>query len=535
MTQNVTTYHYDNARTGWNRYETKLRPARVASPKFGFLFQQAVDDIVYAQPLYVQSVHLKGSRRNVVFVGTESGTIYAFDADKPNGGKPLWTRSLISAANGETGPGVTLGVITATPVIDVPRRWMYVIGYLKDKNGNLFFRLHAIHLKDGKDAIKPAVLNQNTIPQVPGTGDPPHPNPTGMIYFDPAQHFNRAALLLAYGKVYVGFGSHGDQAPYHGWVMGFHAKNLKLIGPPFCSTPDASSSGLGLDDPEIGGSFWQSGWGLAADGDGYIYGMTGNGLFINPSKPHPPRNYADSLVKLNAKLKLVGSFTPSNYSFLAVNDTDYGSGGPVVIPNKADKGKKEVIGCGKEAVVYLLDRKAMTPAKLHQTGNQMSLLALVTSPQAHPITPDGSGPGVWGGPAYYGGSLGNIVYYCGDHGPLQAITIKNGTLAPQMVAPAIPSQTPPSELFPGEGGVIPIVTSHGSKPHTGIVWVITRVPDNVTDLRLRAYDAEDLTKPRLFDAAVGTWSGSGAFLAPVVANGKVYVASDRVLTVYGLK
>ena len=104
-----------------------------------------------------------------------------------------------------------------------------------------------------------------------------------------------------------------------------------------------------------------------------------------------------------------------------------------------------------------------------------------------------------------------------------------------MVTPAIPNQTPPSEQFPGEVGVIPIVTSHGSKPHTGIVWVITRVPDNVTDLRLRAYNAEDLTKPRLFDAPIGKWSGSGAFLAPVVANGKVYVASDRVLTVYGLK
>ena len=104
-----------------------------------------------------------------------------------------------------------------------------------------------------------------------------------------------------------------------------------------------------------------------------------------------------------------------------------------------------------------------------------------------------------------------------------------------MVAPGTPNQTPPSEQFLGEGGVIPVVTSHGPKRHTGIVWVITRVPDNVTDLRLRAYDAEDLTKPRLFDGAIGTWSGSGAFLAPVVANGKVYVASDRVLSVYGLK
>ena len=125
--------------------------------------------MVYAQPLYVEHQHMKKARRNVVFVGTEAGTVYAFDADKPNGGSPLWTRFLVNTAAGETGPGVTLGVIAATPVIDVARRRMYVIGYLKNRFNNLFFRLHAIALKDGKDVVKPAVLDQNTIPQVTGT------------------------------------------------------------------------------------------------------------------------------------------------------------------------------------------------------------------------------------------------------------------------------------------------------------------------------------------------------------------------------
>lgn len=111
MATHVETYHYDNARTGWNKREKHLTPAKVGSPKFGLLFEQSVDDMVFAQPLYVEGLRIKKHKRNVVFVGTEAGTIYAFDADKPNGGNPLWTRSLVNAAAGETGPGVTLGVL----------------------------------------------------------------------------------------------------------------------------------------------------------------------------------------------------------------------------------------------------------------------------------------------------------------------------------------------------------------------------------------------------------------------------------------
>src|ERR1039458_4101356 len=33
----VTTYHYDNNRTGWNQHETVLTPANVAIPSFGLL------------------------------------------------------------------------------------------------------------------------------------------------------------------------------------------------------------------------------------------------------------------------------------------------------------------------------------------------------------------------------------------------------------------------------------------------------------------------------------------------------------------
>ena len=42
----VTTYHYDNYRTGWNSHESVLTPTNVASSSFGLLTTVAVDDQV---------------------------------------------------------------------------------------------------------------------------------------------------------------------------------------------------------------------------------------------------------------------------------------------------------------------------------------------------------------------------------------------------------------------------------------------------------------------------------------------------------
>jgi hypothetical protein len=40
----------------------------------------------------------------------------------------------------------------------------------------------------------------------------------------------------------------------------------------------------------------------------------------------------------------------------------------------------------------------------------------------------------------------------------------------------------------------------------------------------------------LFDAEIGPWNpsgpGTGAFLVPLIVNGKVYIAADHVLIVY---
>src|SRR5437899_5129671 len=68
----VTTYHYDNHRTGWNSHETVLTPANVASGSFVFLKTVVLDDQVDGQPLVVPGVTITAGdhqgKHDVVYV-----------------------------------------------------------------------------------------------------------------------------------------------------------------------------------------------------------------------------------------------------------------------------------------------------------------------------------------------------------------------------------------------------------------------------------------------------------------------------------
>src|SRR5260370_25334402 len=98
----VITYHYDNGRSGQNLNETALTLANVNSTKFGKLGAFVVDGKVDGQPLYLSAVNISGVNKNVLYVVTEHGSVYAFDADIVSGNTAtfLWEKSTL--LTGET-------------------------------------------------------------------------------------------------------------------------------------------------------------------------------------------------------------------------------------------------------------------------------------------------------------------------------------------------------------------------------------------------------------------------------------------------
>src|SRR6185312_14598551 len=127
LAANVTTYHYDNLRTGWNSKERALTPNTVLNGLNGKTFKLTasvpLDDQVDAQPLLIRQQTIQGQgTHDVVYVVTANNTLYAIDAEsgqilrQRNFGPPVPQSALPGACDNN---GTNVG-ITSTPVIDRP-------------------------------------------------------------------------------------------------------------------------------------------------------------------------------------------------------------------------------------------------------------------------------------------------------------------------------------------------------------------------------------------------------------------------------
>src|SRR5262249_49257201 len=253
---NVLTYHYDPLLLGQDTQETNLTPGNVNQNNFGKLASMPVDGNTYATPPNVHGLTIGGVAHDVAFVPTEHDSLYAFDIVKneTTGAvtvTQLWQRSFINAAAQITSvpqPEVISGDIvpeigiTGAPAIDYDATTgvgtLYLVAKTKEGRGggtHYVQKLYAINLNSatGADMTAPYTIgdthgsatfaNETTDIVVPGTGAE---SSGGMVKFSALKENQRPSLQLLNGRVYVGWASHGDNGPYHGWIVGFNETTL---------------------------------------------------------------------------------------------------------------------------------------------------------------------------------------------------------------------------------------------------------------------------------------------------------------------
>jgi len=544
---NVVTQHYDISRSGLNSNETILTPANVnmtANPNgFGKLFSYSVDGWVYAQPLYLPGVTLgsgtpqAGRTHNVLFIATQHDSVYAFDADSNAGANanPLWHITLLDALHGATSGATTMPNgdvstgdivpeigITGTPVIDPATNTIYVVGKTKEIAGGscststpcYVQRLHALDVTSGAEKFGgPMALSGS----VPGNGSG---SSGGTLNWDPKWEHNRPGALLLNGIVYLGFGSHGDNGPWHGWILAYNASTLQRTGM-WCASPNGSADGI-----------WMSGSGLAADVPdpvghpfGRMFTSTGNGSHSAPVNSTVPliydntMNYGDSIIKLdlangvptmNSGGTVVGDdFTPHDQANLNNGDTDQASGGVLLLPDAVGGGKHLLTQVGKTGRVYVLDRENLggyNPNNTTDPGEKASVA------------------GMWSMPAYWNGN----IYYWGSGDTLKAFSISNGVLSS--------SPTSSSSESYGFPGATPTISANGTT--NGIVWSIKSDAYGSQGREvLFAHDATNVATTLYSSDNNVTRDNPGnavKFTVPTVINGKVYVGAELQISVFGL-
>ena len=271
--QDWTTYHADNARTGY------LPVSNFTTATAGWT-SPALDGDIYGEPLVF---------RGDVFLATENNSVYALDGTT---GNILWQRNLGPPVAANTLPCGDIGPvtgITGTPVIDPSTGTIYVV---------TFSEMH--HTMWGLNVSTGSVVLQRA-------ADPPG--------FNDSTEQQRTALTLANGVVYFGYGGlAGDCGIYTGWVVGLAVNGTGPIH--YYRLPS-----------ENGGGIWATS-GFAVDQSGNLYVATGN------TASTTTYDFGEAVLKLSPKLSMEQYFAPTNWVIMNQDDADIDSVGPAIVgPN----------------------------------------------------------------------------------------------------------------------------------------------------------------------------------------------------------
>ena len=485
----VLTNHNDAARSGANLHETILSPANVNQQHFGMIFKHVVDDQVYSQPLVATGLSVNGGTHDLVYITTVNNSVYAFDANDATATKPMWHVNFGTPANLNSADFGCLDIngnmgIIGTPVINAEKTAIYVVALTKAGH-HYEQRLHALDLTTGAD-----------LPGSPATIEAPG--------FDPLMQNQRPALFLDRGNVYIGYASHCDKEPYHGYLLSYDASTLKQSAV-FNTSPGGE-----------GASIWQSGQAPAVDDQGNIYLVTGNGSWNGTAQ------LSESFIKLDPQLHVLDWFTPTNHFDLDKTDDDLDSSGATLVPGKAP-GTQLVLGGGKRGVLYTLDTQHFG----HLGDNHAIQHFQATGSHLHSIV------------YWKSAKSGDLLYIWGQRDRARVYKLDAGRIGETPVQSR-------AETNEGHPGAMLSLSANGDED--GILWAaIHATGDSWHESRpgvLHAYLADDIRQElwnSLQNPARDDCNNYSKMAPPTVTKGKVYLSSFGTenigtgqLCVYGL-
>ncbi|MGA8150836.1 MAG: hypothetical protein WB952_07795 [Terriglobales bacterium] len=532
---NVLTWQNNIWRDGKNATETTLTQATLNSSQFGKICSTApgaIDGQIYAQPLVVTG-SIPG-HNHVVYIETQNDSVYFIDGDSPN----CAVIKRISLLQDDEEPVECHDVggrecttfnpivgIVGTPVIDISSNTMYLVTWTESTAGTcstqvsrscFTHRLHALDITTGAEKYKGPV----TIPSVT----------IGESTFFPIKELQRPGLLLlphveanGHSAVYVAFSSMdgsgvvGKSIP-NGWVFSFDAKNLSVAPVAWTTTPDGE-----------GGGIWMSGAGLAAaidkpGGNQYIFVATGDGTF---DAENGGSDYGDSFVKLTTNLTVSDYFTPYNQYCDDFEDTDFGSGGVMLMPNGTASSTIDfAIANGKDGNIYVMDRanaggyQGPNLDTCPTSGTNLNYESFSASTKRFYST---------------GAFWNNHLYSIANNSPLRKYKISGTSCDP---APICTTPTASTAISFGFGSA-PGISSNNNITGTAIAWAIkgNGWPTENQNVHpapavLYAFDAEHNTShliPELWDSTQcptrDIAGNSTKFAVPTIANGRVFIGT----------
>jgi hypothetical protein len=380
---------------------------------------------------------------------------------------------------------------------------LYVMIYTQDASGPAY-RIHALDLGSLTDKVPPQLVTAS------------HTLSNGTTYdFTAKYQRQRPALLLLDGYVYAGFGSFCDSAPKQsrGWILGWQTGSL---------TPLAGNQLMDMlatsPDKFYLSSIWMSGYGLASDDSGNILFVTANS---DPSGTtyDGVNNIQESVVKISPDLTTVFDlFTPSDEAELDEGDLDFGSGGVMVLPDQLGLIPDLAVAAGKEGSMFLMNESDL--GGFSTTNNN--------------VLGTYSIGGCWCGESYFVDPADGVGRVVSSGGRVVTVWEVLTSSAP----PSLINVSSSAALNTAASGFFTSVSSNGSASDA-ILWAVSRPTVNQTSVLLYAFapDLGGTTLQQIFKGTAGTWvlHGNNANLVPVVANGEVFVASYKELTILGLR